>query len=328
MRQHRYFQLPLARPGLLAPRARSGGPVFLTLALLLAGACSSGGQGQGASPRTSTTHRPTSEEVFSGVPDGDKAEAASSMATTASSATGPSRSPAGAKGPDLGATPSVEPSQSVDPKPGACPSPKTCGEFAILQGRGWRPDANGEVHIRYFINPRVPVGGTVSESDIIGAIHAAAATWQRANPSVKFEYQGTTDREAIQGDGYSVFFMGLNTFEYRDGDGYIVEADIFPIATLDEKARWAPCDERAGDGGCSGAGFFEIQNTLTHEIGHALGLDHVGNGDDQFENLTMSPGQESYYRSRWRNTLGLGDILGVRHMYPCPGCPFPALVEP
>lgn len=252
------------------------------------------------------------------------------MATTTSLVLDPSRRRAGGgHKPGSGATPTVQPFQSVDPKPGACPSPKTCGEFAILQGRGWRPNANGDVHIRYFINPRVPVGGTVSGSDIIGAIHGAAATWQRANPRIKFEYQGTTDREAIQGDGYSVFSMGLSVVDYRDRDGYMVEADIFPIATLDEKAKWFPCDERAGDGGCAAVGFYEIQNILTHEIGHALGLDHVGNGDDQFAYLTMSPGQpRDFLASRWRNALGLGDILGVRHMYPCPGCPLPALVEP
>lgn len=328
MHQHRYRQLSLAGPRLLAPRARSGGPVFLTLALLLAGACSSDGRGQAVGRTTSTTQGPGGEGSL-GAPDGEPSEAKPSIGTATSLAMDPRRRPAGARQADLGAATSVQPVRSVDPKPGACPSPKTCGEFAILQGRGWRPDANGDVHIPYFINPRVPIGASYTSSDIIGSVRASAATWQRANPRIKFDYQGITDREAIQGDGYSVFFMGSNTLEYRR-DGYIVEADVQPIVQDDEDNGWAPCDERAGDGGCTPVGFFEIQNIMTHEIGHALGLDHVGNGDDQFENLTMSPAQmpRDSVASRWRNTLGLGDILGVRHMYPCPGCPFPALVEP
>lgn len=323
MHKHRHRQLPVASPRVLASRTRSGGPVFLALSILLAGACTSDGQ-ERAIQRPTTTRPAVGEEALGGESQ-HASTTDSSLRTTTSFGAHRSIRPAARPG----VTQSLQPAEATAaPTPGACPSPKTCGEFAILQGRGWRPDSAGEVHIRYYINPRVPIGASYSSSEIIGAIQAAAATWQRANPRIRFEYQGTTDREAVQGDGYSVFFMGLNMVEYRV-DGYIVEADIWPIATADEDDSWAPCDERSGDGGCAPVEFFEIQNILTHEIGHALGLDHVSNADDQFVNLTMSPGQtRDHLASRWRSTLGLGDILGVRHMYPCPGCPFPPIVEP
>lgn len=310
---------------MLASRTRSGRPVFLALSILLGGACTSAGQ-EGAIKRPTTTGPAATEEAL-GVqsPPASMADSSLGTSTSVAAGSGAQRSSRPAGRPGVIAAPQQP---AVSPKPGACPSPRTCGEFAILQGRGWRPDSAGEVHIRYYINPRVPIGATYSSSDIIGATRAAAATWQRANPRIRFEYLGATDREAVKGDGYSVFFMGLSVVDHRE-DGYIDEADIWPIAKADEDDRWAPCDERAGDGGCSPVGFFELQDIMTHEIGHALGLDHVGNGDDQFIQLTMSPGQaRDGTASRWRNTLGLGDILGVRHMYPCPGCSFPPIVEP
>lgn len=326
MHKRRHRQLPVVGTRRLASRTLSGRPVFLALSIMLAGACTSAGQ-EGAITRPTTTRPAVSEESFDGGSQ-DASMTDSSLGTTTSLAAGSGahRSIRPAVRPGVTAAPHQP--EAVTPKAGACPSPRTCGEFAILQGRGWRPDSAGEVHIRYHINPRVPIGATYSSSDIIGATRAAAATWQRANPRIRFEYLGATDREAVQGDGYSVFFMGLSVVDHRE-DGYIDEADIWPIATADEDDRWAPCDERAGDGGCSPVGFFELQDIMTHEIGHALGLDHAGNGDDQFIQLTMSPGQaRDGTASRWRNTLGLGDILGVRHMYPCSGCPLPPIVEP
>jgi len=73
------------------------------------------------------------------------------------------------------------------------------------------------------------------------------------------------------------------------------------------KWAWAPY---IGD--CSGtAGAYDIQNIMTHENGHWLGLNDLYSATDK--DLTMyGYGMTGELK---KDTLGLGDILGINTIY-------------
>ena len=56
-----------------------------------------------------------------------------------------------------------------------------------------------------------------------------------------------------------------------------------------------------------------LEPTMTHEIGHMFGLDHVG--ERKHGRLTMSTTSDGPC-SNSESTLGLGDVRGLRHLYP------------
>lgn len=68
----------------------------------------------------------------------------------------------------------------------------------------------------------------------------------------------------------------------------------------------------------------ELQTVLAHEGTHWFWLGDMS--DDQTDReLTMSPRPPFY--DRWRSTLALGDVLGLRALYPC-SCPLPPIYSP
>ena len=56
-----------------------------------------------------------------------------------------------------------------------------------------------------------------------------------------------------------------------------------------------------------------LEPTMTHEIGHAFGLGHVG--EKKHGRLTMSTTSDGPCNNN-EATLGLGDVRGLRHLYP------------
>ena len=89
---------------------------------------------------------------------------------------------------------------------------------------------------------------------------------------------------------------GINAYPNVADIWMQAKADYFttdPLTTL--------CNQDVG-------GTLDLESVLTHELGHAYGLDHVYSG-----NMTMYPATVTC--TSVSRTLGLGDVLGLRRLY-------------
>jgi hypothetical protein len=134
------------------------------------------------------------------------------------------------------------------------------------------------------------------------------------NVSASTQYRGTIARNAqivgllcMVGDGFSVASFGPMPVPALAGNcnrtrgGAIVESDTL----FNNLYPWYT----ARPAGCSGR--FGIEAVMTHERGHAFGLDHVS--EDKHGYLTMSTATAACDDSP--STLGLGDLLGLEAKY-------------
>ncbi|HVF75631.1 MAG TPA: matrixin family metalloprotease [Acidimicrobiales bacterium] len=216
---------------------------------------------------------------------------------------------------------------------GGCPDPKTCRRYQFVLYNGepgrWPTGPDGRVTIRYYVNHN---GSGLSADVVKRAIEAAFATWERAAPTVDFVYAGSTIRAPALGDGYSdIAFVNAgpgNAFA-QVRDGVTTEADMF-LST--GEWTWHPCEQRDNSctrttsPGSTGEGYRdELQSIVTHEGGHWLGLADMRDDQGLDQHLTMRP--SGMPGDRFWTTLALGDVLGVRALYPC-SCPLPPIYSP
>lgn len=253
-----------------------------------------------------------------------------------------------------------------DPLPsntGQCPSAVTCNRFGFFQGDSadraprWPADSNGIATVPYRINTTGAVTN-LSQEDIGNAVSAAFETWQRALPTVRFVFEGFTLIPPLPGDGINV--IGFGDLDNREDLGFaqvqaegndIVEADMTLVLSTEQTSGaavllsgwgWAPCSQRDGacadtqlcESGLDAVGvrrcYNDVQNVVTHEIGHWLWLADVGADDGSA--MTMYGSVETGtvtepVTERVKVTLALGDVVGARTLYPC-GCALPAIVRP
>jgi hypothetical protein len=129
------------------------------------------------------------------------------------------------------------------------------------------------------------------------------------NVSATAAYMGTTSRQAKcnSRDGYNVVgFKSLSAGVlaytcYWYMDGQMIEADI----QINNNEVWAlslaACVRKQ-----------VLEATMTHEVGHAFGLNHVA--EAAHGRLTMSPYLNGLCNNE-ESTLGLGDVRGLEQLY-------------
>lgn len=139
-----------------------------------------------------------------------------------------------------------------------------------------------------------------------------------ADPVVELIYDGTTtDPPALDN---VVGFVDNGAPGATDGGA----GKPFDIHLMPSGWAWKPCDPAHGSP-CTdyytGNGTYDLQYIATHEWGHVLGVGHAANADDT--ELTMYGAadgactmQSSGYTCRYGDTLGYGDVLGERALYP------------
>ena len=140
-----------------------------------------------------------------------------------------------------------------------------------------------------------------SEADFIAAAEAVFASWA-AVAQLTFRYvENNADiavvtASAAQQPALAGSVVGLASYLYGQGDNRsnniaeIVEATIY----MDLANTWSPYDS---------GGDLSYYGVLLHEVGHALGLDHV---DDETEIMNTPISTDE---------LGDGDIAGMRVLY-------------
>jgi hypothetical protein len=226
--------------------------------------------------------------------------------------------------------PPAPPPAGVCPPPpptGHCPDPCACPDYAL--NSAWTTDSTGHAVIHYRINPSGS-GSSLSNDQIVAAINAGASTWMQADALVQLVYDGTTTDPPA--------FNNVVGYSPNAGDGV---ADVSAGRAFDIKfgpivSQWSPCDPAHGVP-CSayytGNSADDLQSVATHEWGHVLGVAHPLNQNDN--DLTMygqangdCPGFFSGgYTCRYGDTLGYGDVLAVRKLYPT-SAPLPTLYYP
>jgi hypothetical protein len=188
---------------------------------------------------------------------------------------------------------------------------------------------DGFVRVRYHVNP---TGSGLPDDRVRGAVERAFATIASAAPTLRIEFAGFTSRVPTSGDGFTdIGFVNASTGHAIPWtqDGVIVEADM--LLGAGGNWTWEPCEQRdnsctpvcvmtASQTGCR----HELQSVVTHEGLHFFWLGDMTE-DETDRELTMSP--RPPFNHRWRSTLALGDVLGLRALYPC-SCPLPPIYSP
>lgn len=263
---------------------------------------------------------------------------------------------AAADGPEDDINPVTEYAQA----PARCPGPR-CPLFKLLSHqsatshglsavKGHRslrlPKINGKYRYKYFINPKTPP--TISSDWFIEMTKAVARTWEAANPSIRLTYQGTTDRLPNVDDDVAVIGFGTTSIPIYAG----AQVTNFPPQDIvfEYSNYWrAPHPICKGwKAGCSavttvhpvdgGRIDLALQAIMAHEFAHVLGLHHpdesVGPGSPVYDPKDVAGLSVAQTRSachsdpsfqgcnEW-SSIGLGDILGVKEIYPwkCPDKP-------
>lgn len=175
---------------------------------------------------------------------------------------------------------------------------------------GWQLTSSG---YSYKINHSTIPSSVGSAAD--SAIANALATWNTADPDKTFIYTEDTNVKAAKLDGINaILWKGIRggaiaiTYAwYYRSTGNLAEADM----VLNKNLPWAVNDSSLGDcGGDTSA--YDLQNIVTHESGHIVGLDDLYDGADQ--DLTMfGYGTKGELK---KDSLGLGDVTGTNVLTP------------
>jgi hypothetical protein len=177
-----------------------------------------------------------------------------------------------------------------------------------------------------FNNPPAFVHATSAQATL--AVRRALAHWSQA-ANIQFNI-GSSGNQDVASDGVSLitiadtpanrtFFGGQGQRPGKanvifDGNGNITEADVAvnPVSTRIDPNTGAEVPTFFSTDGTPGS--YDLESTLTHEIGHLLGLEHSG-----VVGATMQPRQGTNGTYDLPNfttrSLSSDDIAGVRSIY-------------
>lgn len=206
---------------------------------------------------------------------------------------------------------------------------KHCGEFPESLPMAFRLNASGAP---------ASLGGGLTQ-----AVQSAVAAWDLDEETPTFTFSGSTARTPGSKDGVNVIGFGDPAtcqqpgaaavaclwFKSSAGPGrhQIVETDIILSAT----ETWLVADGMqdalggvSGSLGLATASWFDVQEFVTHELGHAIGLDDLGNpnGINPWPQTLSDTGRhlQTMYRYAFRGStskrsLEFGDRLGLSYVH-------------
>ena len=200
---------------------------------------------------------------------------------------------------------------------GASPGPCSDGKYKFL-GPGARWKSNLGWRFRMSSVPSYMNGNdvlNVIKKSFRNVVDARNDCGLADNVSATQSYLGTTTRKpGISSNGTCTSSDGHNVVGFAPLGGYysgftciwwvgneIVEADM----RLDTDTDWA-----VSLAGCNGE--LVMESLVTHEVGHAFGLGHVG--ESKHGRLTMSVYIDGLCENQ-EATLGRGDVLGLEALY-------------
>ena len=153
----------------------------------------------------------------------------------------------------------------------------------------------------------------VTASQAAAAIQTAMNAWNGAGVGTLLAISGgDTNVTQLANDGVNAIMFRQATngsaiasnYTWWDGSNHIVDSDI--VFWNQGRVFFT------GTSGCSGG--YYVEDVITHELGHSLGLDHSMFIDSTGAAATMYP-SAGYCDQNFR-TLSSDDIAGVRALYP------------
>lgn len=180
--------------------------------------------------------------------------------------------------------------------------------FSFIETPNGSPLRWQTIPIPYWIGP---LCDDLSDEEQITAIEAAIDAWSHALKADElFEYQGRTDLDEPGNDGINVIYCQYSGWE----PGSSAIATTHSFAT--ESGVMQGFDLRLNDAGYEftvslepGEVSTDLQNTLTHELGHVLGMGHSNVAEATMFSSTSRGDVQ-------KRDLALDDIAGIGQLYP------------
>lgn len=164
----------------------------------------------------------------------------------------------------------------------------------------------------------LPTG--VTAAAFVDAVEAAVRTWNdevndcgRPDGSdADFHVVGTVDTVPLP------YHDGVHTVMFSEGQCQSVNAVACMYPHIDPSTGaavgWDIVLERSYPWGIGAGPWLDVQNTVTHELGHVVGLDHVGTGLTEVTQARMTMYAYTWPGDVQKRTLALGDALGVEEV--------------
>lgn len=188
----------------------------------------------------------------------------------------------------------------------------------------------GKVAFEYRVNPSGATVSSLAASEVVAAIRAAAEEWTRQDGRIDLVFRGTTRAPA----GTPGVFAFGDTCGHGGFPACTDRRTEPASVTFSAAAPWtwrscgpggdgSPCtpypQRCTSDGSTETCEGIDLQAVATHEWGHILGLDDLtsrrAEGLTMFVRAAVTDDRGALVR-RDLSTIGLGDLVGLRRLYP------------